>query len=154
MSSRLHVRWGNPPHVTSPTCGFPLSCKQALTLKCCYVSIIDQLFSLFVLFSQHRYVLILKRTFPFKLRLFHVHTCVERVKFPWGLNWENKILILRCLLTEFPLNDHVSGMLPRYHLKKRFFCFFNCSQTIIQNYFCTMIIIIGLVLLISSIELT
>ena len=28
--SRLHVRWGNPPHVTSPTRGPPPSCKQAL----------------------------------------------------------------------------------------------------------------------------
>ena len=27
--SRLHVRWGNPPHVTSPTWGPPPSCKQA-----------------------------------------------------------------------------------------------------------------------------
>ena len=30
MWSRLHVRWGNPPHVTSPTWGTPPSCKQAL----------------------------------------------------------------------------------------------------------------------------
>ena len=30
MWSRLHVRWGNPPHVTSPTWGPPPSCKQAL----------------------------------------------------------------------------------------------------------------------------
>ena len=32
MRSRLHVRWGNPPHVTSPTWGPPPSCKQALSL--------------------------------------------------------------------------------------------------------------------------
>ena len=31
MWSRLHVRWGNPPHVTSPTWGSPPSCKQALS---------------------------------------------------------------------------------------------------------------------------
>ena len=31
MWSRLHVRWGNPPHVTSPTWGPPPSCKQALS---------------------------------------------------------------------------------------------------------------------------
>ena len=30
MWSRLRVRWGNPPHVTSPTWGPPPSCKQAL----------------------------------------------------------------------------------------------------------------------------
>ena len=30
MWSRLHVRWGNPPHVTSPTWGPPPSRKQAL----------------------------------------------------------------------------------------------------------------------------
>ena len=30
MLSRLHVRWGKPPHVTSPTWGPPPSCKQAL----------------------------------------------------------------------------------------------------------------------------
>ena len=30
MLSRLHVRWGNPPHVTSPTWGPPPPCKQAL----------------------------------------------------------------------------------------------------------------------------
>ena len=30
MWSRLHVRWGNLPHVTSPTWGPPPSCKQAL----------------------------------------------------------------------------------------------------------------------------
>ena len=30
MWSRLHVRWGNPPHVTSPTWGPPPLCKQAL----------------------------------------------------------------------------------------------------------------------------
>ena len=29
---RLHVRWGNPPHVTSRTWGPPPSCKQALKL--------------------------------------------------------------------------------------------------------------------------
>ena len=28
--SRLRDRWGNPPHVTSPTWGPPHSCKQAL----------------------------------------------------------------------------------------------------------------------------
>ena len=32
MWSRLHVRWGNPPHVTSPTWGPPPSCKQALSI--------------------------------------------------------------------------------------------------------------------------
>ena len=31
MWSRLHVRWGNPPHVTSLTWGTPPSCKQAFT---------------------------------------------------------------------------------------------------------------------------
>ena len=31
MWSRLHDRWGNQPHVTSPTWGPPPSCKQALT---------------------------------------------------------------------------------------------------------------------------
>ena len=31
MWSRLHVRWGNLPHVTSPTWGPPPSCKQALS---------------------------------------------------------------------------------------------------------------------------
>ena len=31
MCSRSHVRWGNPPHVTSPTWGPPPSCKQALS---------------------------------------------------------------------------------------------------------------------------
>ena len=31
MCSRLHVRWGNPPHVTSPLLGPPPSCKQALS---------------------------------------------------------------------------------------------------------------------------
>ena len=30
MLSRLHVRWGNPPHVTPPTWGPLPSCKQAL----------------------------------------------------------------------------------------------------------------------------
>ena len=30
MWSRLQVRWGNPPHVTSPTWGPPPSCKQVL----------------------------------------------------------------------------------------------------------------------------
>ena len=30
MRSRLHVRWGNPPHVTSPTWGPPPSRKQGL----------------------------------------------------------------------------------------------------------------------------
>ena len=30
MGSRLHVRCGNPPHVTTPTWGPPPSCKQAL----------------------------------------------------------------------------------------------------------------------------
>ena len=30
MRSRLHVRWGDPPHVTSPTWGPPPSWKQAL----------------------------------------------------------------------------------------------------------------------------
>ena len=30
MWSRLHVRWDNLPHVTSPTWGPPASCKQAL----------------------------------------------------------------------------------------------------------------------------
>ena len=29
--SRLHVRWGNPPHVTSLTWGTPPSCKQAFS---------------------------------------------------------------------------------------------------------------------------
>ena len=33
MWSPLHVRWGNLPHVTSPTWGPPPSCKQALTLE-------------------------------------------------------------------------------------------------------------------------
>ena len=28
--SRLHDRWGDPPHVTSPTWGPPPPCKQAL----------------------------------------------------------------------------------------------------------------------------
>ena len=28
--SRLHVRWGDPPHVTSPTWGPPPTCTQAL----------------------------------------------------------------------------------------------------------------------------
>ena len=32
MWSRLHVRWGNPPHVTSPTWRPPPSCKQALRI--------------------------------------------------------------------------------------------------------------------------
>ena len=32
MGSRLHVRWGNLPHVTSPTWGPPPSCKQALRI--------------------------------------------------------------------------------------------------------------------------
>ena len=36
--SRLHVRWGNPPHVTSPTWGPPSSFKQALTRSCCNLS--------------------------------------------------------------------------------------------------------------------
>ena len=31
MGSRLHVRWGKPPRVTSPTWGPPPSRKQALT---------------------------------------------------------------------------------------------------------------------------
>ena len=31
MWSRLHVRWGNPPHVTSLTWGTPPSCKQAFS---------------------------------------------------------------------------------------------------------------------------
>ena len=30
--SRLHNRWGDPPHVTSPIWGPPLPCKQALSL--------------------------------------------------------------------------------------------------------------------------
>ena len=30
MWSRLHVRWGNQPHIISPTWGSPPSCKQAL----------------------------------------------------------------------------------------------------------------------------
>ena len=30
--SRLHDRWGDPPHVTSPIWGPPPSCKQALKL--------------------------------------------------------------------------------------------------------------------------
>ena len=30
MLSRLHVRWGNSPHVTPPTWGPLPSCKQAL----------------------------------------------------------------------------------------------------------------------------
>ena len=30
MWSHLHVRWGNPPHATSPTWGPQPSCKQAL----------------------------------------------------------------------------------------------------------------------------
>ena len=30
--SRLHDRWGEPPHVTSPIWGPPLPCKQALSL--------------------------------------------------------------------------------------------------------------------------
>ena len=30
--SRLHDRWGDPPHVTSPTWGPPPPCKQALSL--------------------------------------------------------------------------------------------------------------------------
>ena len=30
MGSRLHVGWDNQPHVTTPTCGPPPSCKQAL----------------------------------------------------------------------------------------------------------------------------
>ena len=33
MWSRLHVRWGNPPHVTSPTWGPRPSCKQALSFR-------------------------------------------------------------------------------------------------------------------------
>ena len=33
MWSRWHVRWGNPPHVTSPTWGPPPSCKQALSRR-------------------------------------------------------------------------------------------------------------------------
>ena len=36
MWSRLHVRWGNPPHVTSPTWGPPPSCKQTLKRRWCY----------------------------------------------------------------------------------------------------------------------
>ena len=32
MLLRLHVRWGNPPHVTSPSWGPPPSCKQALNV--------------------------------------------------------------------------------------------------------------------------
>ena len=31
ISSRLHVRWGNPLHVTTPTWGPPPPCKQALS---------------------------------------------------------------------------------------------------------------------------
>ena len=31
--SRLHDRWGNPPHITSPTWGPPPTCKQALREK-------------------------------------------------------------------------------------------------------------------------
>ena len=31
MRSRLHFRWDNPPHVTSPTWGPPPSCTQALS---------------------------------------------------------------------------------------------------------------------------
>ena len=34
MWSRLHVRWGDPPHVTSRTWGPPPSCKQALKFVC------------------------------------------------------------------------------------------------------------------------
>ena len=30
MRSRLHVRWGDPPHVTAPIWGPPTPCKQAL----------------------------------------------------------------------------------------------------------------------------
>ena len=30
ICSRLHDRWGDPPHVTSPTRGPPAPCKQAL----------------------------------------------------------------------------------------------------------------------------
>ena len=30
MGSRLHVRWGNQPHVITPNWGPPPSCKQAL----------------------------------------------------------------------------------------------------------------------------
>ena len=33
MWSRLHVRWGDPPHVTSPIWGPPPPCKQALTVQ-------------------------------------------------------------------------------------------------------------------------
>ena len=58
---RLHVRWGNPPHVTSPTLGPPPSCKQALKLVgisvninktlrlakefCCFVTTVKPLLS-------------------------------------------------------------------------------------------------------------
>ena len=31
MWSLLHVRWGDPPHVTSPTWGPPPPCKEAVT---------------------------------------------------------------------------------------------------------------------------
>ena len=31
ICSRLHDRWGDPPHVTSPIWGPPPPCKQALT---------------------------------------------------------------------------------------------------------------------------
>ena len=34
MLSRLHVRWGDPPHLTSPTWGPPPSCKQASYCSC------------------------------------------------------------------------------------------------------------------------
>ena len=51
MWSRLHVRWGNPPHVTSPTWGPPPSCKQALSLLC-QLSLKIRLPSYFILLNS------------------------------------------------------------------------------------------------------
>ena len=88
MWSRLHVRWGNPPRVTSPTWGTPPSCKQAL--KCIF-------FTPTILYNH---------CYQFLLGITAVPREIEDdgyAKF-WGTNkvhygvWENSELYHLCLL--------------------------------------------------------
>ena len=98
MWSHLHVRWGNPPHVTSPTWGPPPSCKQALIGR---VEVIS-----------------LRKDFVYRVRSSRISTVFKGFK-NWEILREEKITLTFLFLLVF-LTTSTTFLFYRNRNKLRF----------------------------------
>ena len=117
MWSRLHVRWGNPPRVTSPTWGPPPSCKQALsrcntaTKKCTKEVCCTCKVRFFLLFRLiNFFVVLVAVAVQHYTILFFVY--VESFAFSPGPYYENLFFVIGAcrVLTVSPLSNTSDGL--------------------------------------------